>query len=192
MLPPFIQPCSPIPATSVPTGEGWLHELKLDGYRLQVIKDEPTVRLYNRRGDDWGKRLAALAEALRTIPAQSVILDAELCLPAADGTSDFAGLQAVMDSGRGDELPVLAFAFDLLHLDGQDLRPLPLSERRRRLELLLERAKVPRLHLVEAFDDGQALLEMAERHGLEGVVSKRRLAPYRSGDCLDWRKVKTE
>ena len=71
----FIQPCSPIPATSVPTGEGWLHELKLEGYRLQVIKDAPTVRLYNRRGDDWGKRLAALAEALQAIPAQSAILD---------------------------------------------------------------------------------------------------------------------
>jgi len=176
----------------VPTGEGWLHELKLDGYRLQVIKDAPTVRLYDRRGDDWGKRLAVLAEALQAIPAPSAILDAELCLPAPDGTHDFAGLQAALDRGRGDELPVLAFAFDLLHLDGQDLRPLPLTERRRWLEWLIEHVKVPRLHLVEAFDDGQALLEMAERHGLEGVVSKRRLAPYRSGECLDWRKVKTE
>jgi len=164
----------------------------LDGYRLQVAKDGPEVRLYNRRGHDWGKRLAVLAEALRAIPAQSVILDAELCLPAADGTPDFAGLQAVMGSGREHELAVRVFAFDLLHHDGQDLRPLPLSERRRRLELLLERAKVPRLHLVEAFDDGQALFEVAERHGLEGVVSKRRLAPYRSGECLDWRKVKTQ
>jgi bifunctional non-homologous end joining protein LigD len=192
MLPPFIQPCSPIPASSVPTGDGWVHEPKLDGYRLQVAKDGAEVRLYSRRGQDWGKRLAALAEALQAIPAESAILDAELCLPGLDGTPDFAGLQAAMGSGREHELVVLAFAFDLLYLDGQDLRPLPLTERRRQLERLLERAKVPRLHLVEAFDDGQALFEMAERHGLEGVVSKRRLAPYRSGECLDWRKVKTE
>jgi bifunctional non-homologous end joining protein LigD len=192
MLPHFIQPCSPIPATSVPTGEGWLHELQLDGYRLQVAKYGTEVRLYSGRGQDWGKRLATLAAALQAIAAQSAILDAELCLPAPDGTPDFAGLQAAMGSGREHELAVLAFAFDLLHLDGQDLRPLPLTERRRQLEQLLERAKVPRLHLVEAFDDGQALFEMAERHGLEGVVSKRRLAPYRSGECIDWRKVKTE
>jgi bifunctional non-homologous end joining protein LigD len=139
-----------------------------------------------------GDRLAALAEALQAIPARSAILDAELCLLAPDGTSDFAGLQAAMGSGREHEVAVRAFVFDLLHLDGQDLGPLPLTERRRQLERLLERAKVPRLLLVEAFDDGQALLEVAERHGLEGVVSKRCLAPYRSGECLDWRKVKTQ
>jgi bifunctional non-homologous end joining protein LigD len=193
MLLDFIQPCSPIPTYSVPAGEEWLHELKLDGYRLQVVKNGPEVRLYSRGGHDWGRRLAAIAEAVQAIPARSAILDAELCLLAPDGTCDFAGLQAAMGSGRRDyELAVRAFAFDLLHLDGQDLRPLPLTERRRRLEPLIEGTKVPRLHLVEAFDDGQALLELAERHGLEGVVSKRRLAPYRSGDCLDWRKVKTQ
>ena len=83
------------------------------------------------------------------------------------------------------------YAFNLLHLDGGDLRPLPLIERRRRLKRLLRRAKVPCLHLVKAFDDGQELLEGAEHHGLEGVVSKRRDAPYRSGECRNWRKVKT-
>ena len=176
----------------MPAGEGWLHELKLDGYRLQVIKNGPEVRLYSRGGYDWGRRLAALAEAVQAIPARSAILDAELCLLAPDGTCDFAGLQAAMGSGRDYELAVRAFAFDLLHLDGQDLRPLPLTERRPRLERLLEGAKVPRLHLVEAFDDGQALLEVAERQGLVGVVSKLRTGPYRSGECNDWRKVKTQ
>jgi len=75
MLPHFIQPCSPIPANSVPVGEGWLHELKLDGYRLQVAKDGPEVRLYSRRGHDWGKRLAALAEALQAIPARCILVE---------------------------------------------------------------------------------------------------------------------
>ena len=91
---------------------------------------------------------------------------------------------------RQHELAV--YAFDVLHLDGEDLRRLPLVERRSRLERLLRRARMPCLHLVEAFDDGQALLEVAERHGLEGVVSKRRDAPYRSGECRDWRKIKTQ
>jgi len=91
---------------------------------------------------------------------------------------------------RQHELAV--YAFDVLHLDGEDLRRLPLVERRSRLERLLRRASMPCLHLVEAFDDGQALLEVAERHGLEGVVSKRRDAPYRSGECRDWRKIKTQ
>jgi ATP-dependent DNA ligase len=154
-----------------------------------VVKDGPTVRLYSRRGHDWGKRLAALAESLQAIPTRSAILDAELCLPSRDGSPNFYGLLARMHS-RQHELAV--YAFDLLQLDGEDLRPLPLVDRRRRLERLLRRAKVPCLHLVEAFTDGQALLEVAERHRLEGVASKRRDAPYRSGECRNWRKVKTQ
>ena len=110
-------------------------------------------------------------------------------LPGADGAPDFLGLQAAMGAGRQHELAV--FAFDLLHRDGQDLQPLPLIERRRRLDRLLARSEIPCLHLVEAFDDGVKLLEAAERMQLEGIVSKRRAAPYRSGECRDWRKVKT-
>jgi bifunctional non-homologous end joining protein LigD len=189
MLLPFIQPCSPISASSVPAGDGWLHEPKLDGYRLQVAKDGTEVRLYSRRGHDWGKRLAVLAEALRALPARSAILDAELCFPGPNGTPNFYGLHAAMGSDRQHQLAM--FAFDLLHHNGHDLRSIPLTGRRRRLERLLRRAKVPCLHLVEAFDDGQKLLEAAERYGLEGVVSKQRSAPYKSGECRDWRKVKT-
>ena len=133
--------------------------------------------------------MALLEEALTAIPAHAAILDAELCLLGADGAPNFYGLLARMDR-RQHELAV--YAFDLLHLGGEDLRSLPLVERRRRLERLLRRAKVPCLHLIEAFDDGQALLEVAERHRLEGVVSKRRDAPYRSGECRDLRKVKTQ
>jgi len=176
-------------AKSVPAGDAWIHDPRPDGYRLQVAKDGPTVRLYSRRGHDWGKRRATLAESLRAIPTRSAILDAELCLPGRGGVPNFYGLLARMHS-RQHELAV--YAFDLLQLDGEDLRPLPLVERRRRLKRLLRRPKVPCLHLVEAFDDGQELLEAAERHGLEDVVSKRRDAPYRSGECRYWRKVKTE
>jgi bifunctional non-homologous end joining protein LigD len=83
------------------------------------------------------------------------------------------------------------FAFDLLHRDGQDLRRLPLIERKRKLAHLVTRAGIPCLHLVEAFDDGLALLQAVENHRLEGLVSKRRSSPYRSGECRDWLKVKT-
>jgi bifunctional non-homologous end joining protein LigD len=84
-----------------------------------------------------------------------------------------------------------SFSFDLLYRDGKDLRLLPLLERKRRLVRLVGRAEIPCLHLVETFDDGLKLLEAAERHGLEGIVSKRRDGPYRSGECRDWVKVKT-
>jgi bifunctional non-homologous end joining protein LigD len=185
----FIQPCNPVTAKSVPAGDDWLHEPKLDGYRLQVAKEGHGVRLYSRRGHDWSKRLAVLAEALRGIPAHSAVVDAELCFPGPDGAPNFFRLLKAAFSSQGDGLAV--YAFDLLHLNGQDLKPLTLIERRQRLERLLGRPKVPCLHLVDAFADGQKLLEAAEKHGLEGVVSKRRDAPYRSGECRGWRKVKT-
>jgi len=138
-------------------------------------------------GDDWLHE-RKLAESLRVIPARSAILDAELCLPGRDDAPNFYALLARMHR-RQHELAV--YAFDLLQLDGEDLRPLPLVGRRRRLQRLLKRAKMPCLHLVEEFTDGQELLETTARNGLEGVVSKGRDAPYRSGECRDWRMVKT-
>ena len=116
-------------------------------------------------------------------------IDAELVFPRADGALDFADLQEAVAAGRQNELAV--FAFDVLRRDGQGLQLLPLIERRRHLEQLLASSTVPCLHLVDAFDDGVKLLEAAERMQLEGIVSKRRASPYRSGECNDWRKVKT-
>jgi bifunctional non-homologous end joining protein LigD len=185
----FIQPCNPITAKSVPAGDDWLHEPKLDGYRLQVAKHGRSVHLYSRRGRDWSKRLTALVEDLRGIPAHSAVLDAELCFSGPDGAPDFFRLLKAAFGNQGSEFVV--YAFDLLHLNGRDLTSLPLIERRQLLERLLNRATVKCLHLVDAFTDGQRLLEAAEHHRLEGVVSKRKMAPYRSGECHDWVKVKT-
>jgi ATP dependent DNA ligase domain len=151
--------CSPIQrsiSSSVITG------LLLDGYRLQIVKEVRTVRLFSRNGN---------------ARASAAVIDGELCLLGAGGRPNFYGLRAAM--GRRFELVV--FAFDLLHRDGKDLRPLPLVECRRRLERLLARSDVPCLRLVEAFDDGTKLLEAAERHHLEGVVSKRKAAPAMAG-----------
>jgi ATP-dependent DNA ligase len=184
----FIKPCSPVRAKTVPAGNAWLHELKLDGYRLQIIKDRREVRVFTRRGAEWTERLAAFADPFVTLACRSAVLDGELVLPDNTGAPDFRGLHRAMAS-RHHEL--VFFAFDLLHRDGQDLAPLPLTERRRRLSRLINRSDVPCLHLVEAFDDGAKLLATAERMKLEGIVSKRRTAPYRSGECRDWRKVKT-
>jgi bifunctional non-homologous end joining protein LigD len=184
----FVQPCNPTTAKTVPGGDAWLHEPKLDGYRLQVIKEGRQVRLYSRGGHEWTARLPGLVYELAGIHCRSAIIDAELCLPGAGGVPDFYGLHLRMRRRR-DELVV--YAFDLLHRDGRDLRALPLTERRKRLEQLVEWSDMPCLLLVEAFADGEQLLKVAEQHGLEGVVSRRKASVYRSGPSRDWRKIKT-
>jgi bifunctional non-homologous end joining protein LigD len=166
-----------------------MHEPKLDGYRLQIVKDGPALRLYSRCGYEWTKRLASLAEALAGLLCSSAVIDGELVFPAADGSPDFYRLQSAMIPGRQHELAV--FAFDILHQDGDDLRSIPLIDRRLQLTELVARSSVPCLHLVWGFDDGPKLLDVAERHGLEGIVSKRARSAYRSGPSRDWVKIKT-
>jgi bifunctional non-homologous end joining protein LigD len=179
----------PITRKAVPTSEAWLHELKFDGYRFQIVKNGRRVSLYGRGGHEWTKRLPGFAHAFQLLPCRSATLDGELVLPDEDGAPDFEGLRTSVRETQDHEL--VFFAFDLLYRDGKDLRPLPLAERRRRLVRLVGRAGIPCLHLVEAFDNGAALLRAAEGYGLEGIVSKRRGSPYRSGECRDWVKVKT-
>jgi bifunctional non-homologous end joining protein LigD len=179
----------PITRKVVPTGEAWLHELKLDGYRFQIVKNGRQVRLYSRGGHDWTKRLPGFADAFQRLPCRSATLDGELVLPDEDGAPDFDGVRTSVREAQEHEL--VFFAFDLLYRDGKDLRPLPLIERRHRLVRLAGRVEMPCLHLVETFDDGVNLLTAVERQGLEGIVSKRRDAPYRSGESRDWVKVKT-
>jgi bifunctional non-homologous end joining protein LigD len=123
------------------------------------------------------------------IPCRSTVIDAELCLPGAGGAPDFRKLHD--DMGRRRQHELVVYAFDLLHRDGNDLRPLPLIQRRQRLERLLAGAEISCLLLVEAFDDGEELHKATDRLHLEGIVSKRRSMPYCSGPCRDWRKIKT-
>jgi bifunctional non-homologous end joining protein LigD len=137
----------------------------------------------------WSKRLASLAAGLTGLLCNSAVIDGELVFPAADGRPDFYRLQSAMVSDRQHELAV--FAFDLLHDDGHDLQPIPLIDRRLQLTELVARSNVRCLHLVWGFDNGAKLLEVAERHGLEGIVSKRQASPYSSGPSSDWVKIKT-
>ena len=147
------------------------------------------VRLYTKSGNDWSDRLAALADSLKALRARSAVLDCEMVMADASGLPDFTLLHKTKGRHRGAGLHL--YAFDLLHLNGKDLREMPLLERQRHLAKLHERSAVPVLHAVPSFSDGSALLSSCEQFGLEGIVSKRADRPYRSGPSRDWLKCKT-
>jgi bifunctional non-homologous end joining protein LigD len=183
----FIQPCSPVTARSVPAGDDWVHEVKFDGYRVQAHKMGSRVVLYSRNGHDFTERFPSIAQQLHELPAKAAVLDGEVVASDADGRPNFARLHVRWTRPGTIHLR----AFDLLAFNGRDLRHQPLAKRQASLQALLERFGCPTLLLSEAFEDGLALLRVAEERGLEGVVSKRRNGPYRSGECRDWRTVKT-
>src|SRR5579863_5612699 len=130
--PPFIAPQLTALVRAPPGGEGWGHEIKLDGYRLHARIADGKVQLLTRTGLDWSGRYAAIAAALRELPVTSAYLDGEVCAFRADGTTSFSDLQAATDALRSAGLTYVAF--DLLFLDGEDWRARPLAERKARLE----------------------------------------------------------
>ncbi len=187
-LPDFVPPMLATLVSATPTDDRWLHEIKFDGYRLQARIERGEARLLTRSGLDWTERLAPLAKALAALPVASALIDGELVVESGSGASDFPALQADLSEGRADRL--VFYAFDLMHLDGEDLRKLPLTERKARLERLLDAAP-PALRYSGHFDDGgEIVLRHACRLGLEGVVSKLRDSPYRSGRGRNWVKSK--
>ena len=169
-----------------PKGEGWICEVKLDGYRFQVVKDGDRVRLYSRSGAEYTDRLPRIVEAFAKLPARAAVLDGN----GADGQAKFYRLMHEMRTRRPDELALVLFCFDLLHQDGVDLRGLALSERKRDLARLCRKARVPFLRQVEGFPTAQALFEHACSYGFEGIVSKRLASRYTSGPTRNWAKVK--
>jgi bifunctional non-homologous end joining protein LigD len=184
----FVPPMFCTLADRAPEGPGWLHEIKLDGYRIEALVAGGRARLLTRNGHDWSSRFPETAAALSRLP--DCILDGELVAPDADGNPDFARLVSAME--RKATANLLYYAFDLLALGGEDLRALPLTERRARLRDLLKRPPSASIIVVESHaDPGAAVLESACRIGLEGVVSKRADSPYRSGERGgDWVKAK--
>jgi bifunctional non-homologous end joining protein LigD len=184
-LPGFIAPQLCRLLDQPPAGPGWLHEIKFDGYRMQLRVAGGKAVLKTRKGLDWTAKFPAIARAGAKLPDS--LIDGEIVALDHEGAPDFAALQAALSDGATDGL--IFFAFDLLFADGEDLRPLPLTARKTRLEALLKNG--PNLRYVEHFaSGGEAVLESACRMHLEGIVSKRADAPYRSGRGEDWTKSK--
>lgn len=177
----------PVASDSPPEGEGWLREIKYDGYRTQFILENGTARAFTRNGYDWTERYKPLAAAVETLPCDSAILDGEVVVLNADGKPDFGALQR----STGKSVEGLAFvAFDLLHRDGVDLRRHPLIERKQALEGLLPRLS-PRLRHCEHLEiDGKSFFSAVDAMNLEGMVSKRLDSRYKSGRSATWIKTK--
>jgi bifunctional non-homologous end joining protein LigD len=189
-LPDFVAPSLATLADTAPERGNWIHEIKFDGYRIQARLDGGKVKLLTRRGLDWTRKFPTIAEAIAKLPAQTALIDGELVVEGGDGISNFSLLQEDLKNGRHDRM--VFYMFDLMHLNGEDLRPMPLDARKQTLARLL--AKTVRhgpLRLSESLDEpGRVLLKHACKLGLEGIVSKRADAAHRSGRGHDWVKTK--
>jgi len=182
----FVEPCQPSKVARPPTGRLWVHEIKHDGYRLMLRRDGLRVRCFTRNGHDWANRFPGIAYAASKILASSFLIDGEAVIARDDGTPDFHALRS---QRRGHE--AVLYVFDLIEHDGDDLRDLPLIERKRRLKKLLGRAKRRSIQFVEHLTgDGPTVFRHVCAMGLEGIVSKRTDAPYRSGPSKVWVKAK--
>ena len=184
-MPAFVEPQLCKSVERPPAGKGWAHEIKFDGYRVQLRVSGGKAAIRTRKGLDWTAKFAAIAREAADLP--DCMIDGEICALDHDGQPNFAALQAALSDGKTDDL--ILFAFDLLYTDGQDLRDQPLSPRKARLQPLLTNGK--RIRYVEHFvTAGQAVLDSACRMDLEGIVSKQLDAPYRSGRGEAWTKAK--
>src|ERR1700761_5612798 len=188
-LPKFIAPQLASTAELPPTGKDWLHELKLDGYRMQARLEDGKVQVLTRSGLDWTHRMRSLAASLEALPAKTALLDGEVIVLDERGLSSFAALQAAFQEGTAHALHY--YVFDLLHLDGHSLRTLPLTERKTLLADLISGLDDDAVRLSEHVrDEKAAIFDEICRHGAEGIVSKRSDSLYLSGRSASWVKVK--
>jgi bifunctional non-homologous end joining protein LigD len=187
--PGFIKPCDPTLRSRAPDGSQWLHEIKIDGYRAQLHIRSGRVSVYSRSGYDWTKQFRQIARAAEALSAHDLIVDGEATVLGNTGLPDFQALRRELAKKHSDRLVYLAF--DLLYLDGYDLRSAPLIERKRALQRVLAKAP-PKIVAVEFFEttDGDAVYRHACKLGLEGIVSQRRDSAYRSGRQERWLKLK--
>jgi bifunctional non-homologous end joining protein LigD len=186
-MPGFIKPQLATLKAKAPSGDQWLHEIKFDGYRVQVHLNKGKKRVFTRNGLDWTKRFSAIAGAL-DVPGQA-ILDGEVVV-IHEGRTNFSELQAELAAGRQDRL--VYYAFDLLWRD-RDVRKLPQVERKRMLSDLLGENDVgfPVIYSEHLIGDGHVMFEHAAKLNFEGIVSKHAQAPYRSDRNEGWLKIKT-
>jgi bifunctional non-homologous end joining protein LigD len=183
--PGYIEPCIPTRVSKPPVGPEWVHEIKHDGYRLIARKRDDRVRLFTRRGYDWTQRYPRIASAVASLRTASAVVDGEAVFCDGTGVADFERLHS-----RAYDDQVFLYAFDLLELDGEDWRPRPLAERKAKLSKLIAKAP-PGIRYGEHLEgDGATIFAHACKLGLEGIVSKHREHPYRSGRSKAWLKVK--
>ena len=182
----FIPPQIPTPVEHPPEDEGWVHEVKFDGYRTQIIIDKGGVRLYSKNGHDWTTKYWPIALAVE-LPCRAAILDGEVIVAGEQGTPDCPALEAAI----WNEPSRLVFvAFDILHLDGCNLASLPLLQRKQALWQLVEPG-LGKIRYSEHFEGNKLTIFRAiENMGLEGIISKRADSRYRSGPSNTWLKAK--
>jgi bifunctional non-homologous end joining protein LigD len=179
-LPDFVPPSLATLRTEPPTGQEWVHEIKFDGYRIQARLERGQVRLLTRKGLDWTDKFPNIAAAVRELPARDALIDGEVVVEDASGISSFSALQAALKEGEKNSF--IYYVFDLLHRDGRSLAQLALDERKVQLARLVGEANRGPIRYSEDFEEnGATILRHACKMGLEGIVSKRRDAPYCSG-----------
>jgi DNA ligase D-like protein (predicted ligase) len=183
----FILPQIPTLVDQPPEGEGWIHEVKFDGYRAQIIVDRGEARVFTRNGHDWSTKFWPIALAGQALPCKSAIIDGEVIVCNERGASDFNAIGRAL---KAEPSRLCFVAFDLLHLDGRDLRSKPLVERRAKLAELV-RDKPGKIQFSESFEgDAAMIFRVVDAMGLEGMVSKRADSRYRSGSSKSWLKAK--
>ncbi|TDR30633.1 DNA ligase D [Aquamicrobium defluvii] len=188
-LPDFVEPTFASLMTAPPTGDRWIHEIKFDGYRLQARIEAGRVKLLTRSGLDWTRKFGKeVMSALQALPIGTALIDGELVVETGSGASDFSALQADLSAGRSDRFAF--YVFDLLYLDGYDLRALPLVERKTMLEQIVGTEPGLVRYSGHFDENGGLVLRHACRLSLEGVISKLRDGPYRSGRSKAWVKSK--
>jgi len=192
-LPKFVAPQLATLVGGVPEDPGWLHELKYDGYRLFCRIDHGRVSVLTRNAQDWTARFGVLAQAAIQLPARQAIIDGEIVAVDDDGSQSFQRLQNSLRDGAATRLAY--YAFDLLYLDGRDLRAAPLLERKKLLQRFISRGVKERNNQLIRYSEhwiggGKELFAGACKAGLEGIVAKRIDEPYRSGRSRSWLKIK--
>jgi bifunctional non-homologous end joining protein LigD len=174
----------PIAVPAPPEGEQWIHEIKFDGYRTHLVIDHGRVSIFSRRGLDWTSRYPGIAASAKRLPVDSAIIDGEAVLLDANGASNYSQMVKAVHKNSPE---IVLVAFDLLHLEGRDLRKQELIVRRKLLrELVPDDGNIQ----FSEHGSGMEVFEAAKKLGLEGIVSKRAAAPYRSGPSRNWLKTK--
>lgn len=188
-LPTFVAPQLATLVSEVPRGESWIHEIKFDGYRMQLRVDGSSVSMLSRNGKDWTGKFPRLVEEARVLGARRVILDGEVVHLDESGKSSFS--QLVEELGKGARANVVYQVFDLLYVDGEDWTGYPLLQRKERLAQLIDYAKSISIRYSDHVEGhGEEFFATAGKQGLEGIICKLAQSPYRPGRSRDWLKVK--